>query len=94
LVRRSRAIHLGAEPNFRPATKAHPAFVVRDLDVLRNRLSEGGAEVTDDDSIPAVHRFYASDPFGNRIEFIAEKDRGFAGGAPLADPLDLEPGDR
>jgi hypothetical protein len=27
--------------------------------------------VTWDEAIPGVRRFYASDPFGNRLEFIA-----------------------
>lgn len=69
-------VHLGADPDFRPATKAHPALVTRDLDALRRRLVMEGAAVTDDASI-GVRRFYASDPFGNRIEFVDEKDRGF-----------------
>ncbi len=61
------------DPDFRPATKAHPAFAVRDLDVLRERLAAAGAGVTDDDSIPGVHRFYTADPFGNRLEFVADQ---------------------
>ena len=70
-------IHLGVDPEFRPATKAHMAFVIRDLAVARCNLLASGVQVIDDDSIAGVHRFYASDPFGNRLEFIAESDRGF-----------------
>ena len=70
------AVHLGIEDDFRPARKAHPAFVVTDLDAMRMRLADAGAEVIEDDSIDAG-RFYTADPFGNRIEFIAEADRGF-----------------
>ena len=70
-------IHLGVDPHFRPATKAHPALVVGDLEPLRRRLEAAGVGVTEDDSIEGVRRFYASDPFGNRLEFVAEADRGF-----------------
>lgn len=70
------AVHLGVEGEFRPARKAHPAFVVADLDGLRESLTGAGAEIVEDDTID-VRRFYTADPFGNRIEFIAEADRGF-----------------
>jgi catechol 2,3-dioxygenase-like lactoylglutathione lyase family enzyme len=70
-------VHLGVEHDFRPATKAHPAFLVHDLETARRRLTEAGADVSDDTSMPDVHRFYASDPFGNRIEFVDAGDGGF-----------------
>ena len=41
-------VHLGVEPDFRPARKAHPAFAVRTLDALRHRLLDVGAEVIDE----------------------------------------------
>ena len=34
--------HLGSDADFRPATRAHPAFVVADLDALVARLAEDG----------------------------------------------------
>ena len=70
-------VHLGVEADFRPATKAHVAFVTRDLDAARRRLAERGATVTDDASLPGVDRWYIWDPFGNRIELVDEADRGF-----------------
>lgn len=70
-------VHLGVETDFRPATKAHPAFVVQDLEIARQRLADAGADVIDDDSIRGVHRLYTADPFGNRIELVAASDRGF-----------------
>lgn len=70
------AVHLGVEDDFRPARKAHPAFVVADLDSARARLAAAGTNVVEDDSID-VGRFYSTDPFGNRIELVAEADRGF-----------------
>lgn len=72
----SAAVHLGVEDDFRPARKAHPAFVVANLDGLRARLAGAGAEIVEDDTIDA-RRFYTADPFGNRIELVAEADRGF-----------------
>ncbi len=67
-------VHLGIEPDFRPARKAHPAFVVGELELLRARLEAAGAAVTADDSLPWVRRFYCADPFGNRLEFIQAGD--------------------
>jgi catechol 2,3-dioxygenase-like lactoylglutathione lyase family enzyme len=59
-------VHVGVEEDFRPARKAHPAFVIDDLDALAARIGE----VQWDDAVPGVRRFYASDPFGNRLEFV------------------------
>jgi len=70
-------LHLGVEAEFRPATKAHPALLVVDISAARHALMREGIEVVDDDSID-VQRFYAADPFGNRLEFIALGDRGFS----------------
>jgi catechol 2,3-dioxygenase-like lactoylglutathione lyase family enzyme len=64
------ALHLGVEEPFAPARKAHPAFVVADLDACEAALVAAGIAVTPDTSLPDVRRFYANDPFGNRIEFI------------------------
>jgi catechol 2,3-dioxygenase-like lactoylglutathione lyase family enzyme len=69
-------LHLGVADDFRPARKAHPAFGVRHLDALRDQLTSSGIAVEDDESLPAVRRFYAADPFGNRIEFIDDGNGG------------------
>ena len=63
-------LHVGVEPGFAPARKAHPAFRALQLDELRQRLAAAGFEVADDDAIPGVRRFYVDDPFGNRLEFV------------------------
>ncbi|MFP3913605.1 MAG: VOC family protein [Actinomycetota bacterium] len=63
-------IHLGVEPDFRPARKAHPGLVVEDLAAIRDRLERSGAEVTLDQPLPGFDRLYVSDPFGNRIELL------------------------
>jgi catechol 2,3-dioxygenase-like lactoylglutathione lyase family enzyme len=62
-------LHVGVEAEFAPARKAHPGLVVDDLDALRERLREAGQDPQDDDTIPGTRRFYAEDPFGNRLEF-------------------------
>lgn len=71
------AVHLGVEDRFRPATKAHPAFVVEGLDVLRQRLIDAGVSLTVDDSGLPVARCYVADPFGNRLELVDAADAGF-----------------
>lgn len=63
-------LHLGVEEPFRPAGKAHPAFLVDDLDALARALADRGCALTwAGADIPGVRRFHAADPFGNRIEF-------------------------
>src|SRR5581483_5511713 len=64
------ALHLGVEDDFRPARKAHPALRVSDLEACRAELVAAGVAIVPDDTVPQVRRFYAADPFGNRIEFI------------------------
>lgn len=63
-------IHLGVERDFRPAQKAHPALLVEDLRGLVAVMRENGLDVNDDEPLEGYYRVYASDPFGNRIEFM------------------------
>ena len=72
------SLHLGVEAHFRPATRAHPAFLVADLPALRARLDTAGVEIVEDDSGLPVDRCYVGDPFGNRIELVASADSGFS----------------
>jgi len=65
-------IHLGVEEDFRAAKKAHPALRCGDYEGLTARLRAAAVAVQDDPSIPGVRRCHMSDPFGNRIELIAE----------------------
>jgi catechol 2,3-dioxygenase-like lactoylglutathione lyase family enzyme len=64
-------IHVGVEEDFRPALKAHPAFVV-DIDATASRLAEAGYRVdwADEAEIPGRRRFHSRDGSGNRIEFL------------------------
>ena len=63
-------IHLGVEAGFSPARKAHPGIMVVGLTGLAERLEAAGTAVTWDDEMPGYDRFYAADPFGNRLEFL------------------------
>ena len=63
-------VHLGIEEPFTPARKAHPAFLVRNLATLRERIETAGYRVTDDVALEGVHRCHVRDPFGNRLELV------------------------
>lgn len=62
-------LHVGVEERFAPARKAHPSFVVSELEDLADRLTGAGIEVAFDNLIPGTRRFETVDPFGNRLEF-------------------------
>jgi catechol 2,3-dioxygenase-like lactoylglutathione lyase family enzyme len=66
----SQQLHLGVEKEFRPAQKAHPAFLVRDLNALRARLVQHGYAPYEDEPLEGYARFYVADPFGNRLELL------------------------
>ena len=66
----STIVHVGVETDFQPQRKAHPAFIVDDLDALASRLQAEDFEVKWDEALPDRRRFYTTDPFGNRIEFM------------------------
>lgn len=63
-------VHLGVEGDFRPARKAHPAFIVDDLADFRKTLETAGCLVVEDEPLEGYDRFYVYDPFGNRIEMM------------------------
>jgi len=75
------ALHLGVEVDFRPARKAHPALVVRDLAALATLAAAAGFEVRPNPDQPAGSGYYIDDPFGNRIELIDADRAGRAAGA-------------
>ncbi|MEF3354998.1 VOC family protein [Paenibacillus sp. GYB006] len=68
----SHEVHIGVQADFSPATKAHPAFDVKQLEALRSYLVDQGIPVIADDARQeeGVVRFYLHDPFGNRLEFM------------------------
>src|SRR4026208_1709886 len=64
-------LHLGVERDFRPARKAHPAFVVDHLDALLERIRAAGCEIdTSQPLLEGMKRAHVFDPFGNRIELM------------------------
>jgi catechol 2,3-dioxygenase-like lactoylglutathione lyase family enzyme len=75
LGRGGQQLHVGVEEDFAPARKAHPALAVdaAAFDALAERLLGAGVEVRWDDSIPGTRRFYADDPWGNRLELVAAR---------------------
>jgi catechol 2,3-dioxygenase-like lactoylglutathione lyase family enzyme len=63
-------VHLGVDPDFRPATKAHPAFLVEDVSRIARVAEAGGYRVASDEPLAGYDRLYVYDPFGNRIELM------------------------
>jgi catechol 2,3-dioxygenase-like lactoylglutathione lyase family enzyme len=64
-------LHLGVESEFRPARKAHPAFVVDELDALVTDFQNAGYETdTSQPPLDGYKRVHIFDPFGNRIELM------------------------
>jgi catechol 2,3-dioxygenase-like lactoylglutathione lyase family enzyme len=66
-------VHLGVEDPFVPAAKAHPGILVDDLSALAAHVESRDVGVTWDPNFPGFDRFYAADPFGNRLEFLQPK---------------------
>lgn len=69
-------LHLGVEPDFQPARKAHPGLLVSDINRWAARLRAAGSPVTEDGDFPGMRRFYSEDPHGNRLEFLEPWDQG------------------
>ncbi len=65
-------LHVGVEDPFTPARKAHPAFVVDDLDAIAARLRGLGFEVDEREreTFAGYVRFHTFDPHGNRVEVL------------------------
>ena len=67
-------LHIGVEQAFRAAKKAHPALRLRDelaLQALKARLRAAGVAISENEEVEGVARFFADDPWGNRLEFVA-----------------------
>ncbi|MGB3721773.1 MAG: VOC family protein [Pacificimonas sp.] len=63
-------LHIGIDPDFSPAKKAHPALLVDDLAALSTRLRAAGHAIEPDDRLPGYDRIFTYDPFGNRVELM------------------------
>jgi catechol 2,3-dioxygenase-like lactoylglutathione lyase family enzyme len=66
------AVHLGVEQAFRPARKAHLALVVHGFAALVVALESAGVVVRPNPDLAPGRGAYVDDPFGNRIELLAE----------------------
>lgn len=66
-------LHLGVEDDFRPAKKAHPAFVVDDLTQIAQRLAAAGFKLAEIEALGETRRAFTEDPFGNRVELLQLK---------------------
>jgi catechol 2,3-dioxygenase-like lactoylglutathione lyase family enzyme len=64
-------LHLGVESDFWPARKAHPAFLVEDLDSMIANVQNAGYDTdTAQPPLDGYKRAHIFDPFGNRIELM------------------------
>jgi len=66
-------VHVGVEEGFAPARKAHPAFLVDDLDATAVRLEGLGFLVdrSEETTFPGYRRVHTADGHGNRVELLA-----------------------
>jgi catechol 2,3-dioxygenase-like lactoylglutathione lyase family enzyme len=68
-------LHLGTDETHIAPRRPHPGFRVADTDALDDlaaRLAENGRDVAWDGRIEDRKRFYTRDPFGNRLELLAD----------------------
>ena len=63
-------LHLGVEPDFHPAKRAHPALVVDGLDDIVAACERVGLPTKPDTSFNNFRRVHIFDPFGNRLELM------------------------
>lgn len=63
-------LHIGADADFHPALKAHPAFVTTGAGALADRVEAAGFAVVRGEDPKGRLQIYVTDPFGNRLEFV------------------------
>jgi catechol 2,3-dioxygenase-like lactoylglutathione lyase family enzyme len=64
-------IHVSPDDEFAPATKAHIAFVVEELNSLAPRLIDGGVDIRPArGELGHLESCFLTDPFGNRLELM------------------------
>ncbi|OUS34463.1 glyoxalase [Rhodobacterales bacterium 56_14_T64] len=66
-------LHLGVQEPFSPALKAHPGFRTSDITGLAARFEAAGHDMVWDTALEGRERFFAKDPFGNRLEFLQQE---------------------
>ena len=72
----SAELHVGVEDPVVPARKAHPAFVVDDLDAVAGSVTAAGVDVdwSERDTFAGYRRFHVHDAHGNRVEVLQPLD--------------------
>lgn len=67
-------IHLSVQDGYDPGkTKAHLAYEVEDLSLVKELLKKRGVKFNENSPVPGFVRGDIRDPFGNRIEFLEAK---------------------
>jgi catechol 2,3-dioxygenase-like lactoylglutathione lyase family enzyme len=64
------SLHLGLEPHFHPAKRAHPALIVDTMDQILAACEHAGIVMKPDVSFNGYRRVHVFDPFGNRLELM------------------------
>ena len=64
-------LHLGSDPAFQAAHKAHPALLVADFGAFAEHLAGQRVELKTEEEVNGRRRATLADPFGNRVELIA-----------------------
>ena len=77
-------VHLGVEEGFQPAMKAHPAFLVEDLERMRARVEMSGYKVIESEQFSGYRRVHVRDPRLPRDERNERHPRAHGGGLPAA----------
>ncbi len=68
-------LHLGSDEAHEATRRPHPGFRVESLTALEDlahRVEAAGVETQWDERIEGRKRFYVRDPFGNRVELLAD----------------------
>src|SRR6202171_1814582 len=63
-------LHLGIEPDFTPAKRAHPALIVEGLDAILAACERAAISAKPDPSSNGSRRAHVFAPFGNRLELM------------------------
>lgn len=63
-------LHVGVEQDFAPAKKAHIAYLVDDLEVMKQRLEAASLPISYDVPLEGFDRLHTTDVFGNRVELL------------------------
>ena len=67
-----RELHIQCRDSYKPERgEHHPALVVDNVAELKAHLVRNGVEIQEAQPLSDRERFFARDPFGNRLEFLS-----------------------